>query len=214
MIFDSSKMTYFVKRLSIGKKNEKHSSRLCTYFLWTIKKEHGTTIIMTEASEASDDSNLSEFTLSIRSVVRFCNQKYQNLSTEGEKDKPKLPIEISAKVCHCVNEFKTRRQRAYDKFWGTVDDKFELKAIHVDKTTSPQDFRKNFHNPNLPCLIDFQEDEDSPFRYVNKHWRKAANTTTQKVGGKRLPILSAILRHEHLLWAATAEPARFRSRWW
>ena len=137
---------------------------------------------MTEASEASDDSNLSEFTLSIRSAVRFCNQKYQNLSTEGEKDKPKLPIEISSKVCHCVNEIKTRRQRAYDKFWGAVDDTFEMKAIHVDKTTSPQDFRKNFHNPNLPCLIDFQEDENSPFRYVNKHWRTAnTTTTTQKV---------------------------------
>ena len=52
----------------------------------------------------------------------------------------------------------------------------------MDKTTSPQDFRKNFHNPNLPCLIDFQEDENSPFRYVNKHWRTAnTTTTTQKV---------------------------------
>mmetsp|Transcript_97193 Transcript_97193/g.280481 ORF Transcript_97193/g.280481 Transcript_97193/m.280481 type:complete len:456 (-) Transcript_97193:1371-2738(-) len=110
-----------------------------------------------------DDADLSEHTLSMRQAARYCVECLTAISWSP--------------AWKCGNiDFQERqdcRRQAYENFWSKSDPK--TPELCHSEIPSAQDFRKEFHELNLPCLITF-DDSDGYFRFITTEWRRSTGT--------------------------------------
>jgi hypothetical protein len=128
----------------------------------------------TSLPQVTDDHDLPDHTLSMRSAARHCLELFQKLPDV-------MPALDVAEKNETEQGMLLERQQAYEEFWSRESPTMEI--VDASEFSSPRDFRKGFHDRNLPCLINGLE---SYFERANKAWRGPHNTINREWFAKNL----------------------------
>jgi hypothetical protein len=176
--------------------------------------------------ETEDGDELPTHTQSMRQALRYCLSRLTPLpSAPG----PGAQIATTSSAdCNNGADFSAKnlsRRKAYEELWAAVVDASAsistIKEIRYSDIPSPADFRRRFHDLNVPCLISFQSDDHSSpndtrsnrwFSTVDRQWRLMGSDDNESTDNTQPQEVQAINRNwfVNTLGAETPVPVRFQ----
>ncbi len=125
------------------------------------------------SSEVEDEVELPEHNQSMRRAARYCLDLLSSLP---------LSLFLDSSIDDSLRAH--RRQEAYENFWRVSPTATEsvFPQIRYSELSSPVDFRRQFHDLNLPCLIDFDSSKCDQrwFSIVDRQWRLQRTDDNQR----------------------------------
>lgn len=150
----------------------------------------------------AEDEELPEHTQSMRQAARYCLSGLQRVWLFPGSASPLGTTTTSRNVVddNCDDSSSTIalcRHEAYTKFWATDAESStatydpgigvstatntahkKIPEIQYSDLSSPTDFRRRFHDTNLPCLVTFENHQEW-FGTVNSLWRRLGSERPQ-----------------------------------
>lgn len=160
-------------------------------------------------AEQQEDEFLSEHTKSMRAAMAYCNQLVQDYAaTRKDGDLPSLPtININEDVAKSALTLGEQRHQALTEFW---ENHSTVPVIDVSDSECPSalEFRRKFHNGNIPCLLRGLDCTTS-FSSVYSKWRLDASNSTGADSGSTTCINRTWFRN--IVGSSTKVPVRYQA---
>jgi len=144
--------------------------------------EHQSAPKITEPGSTNDNDALPVHTRSMRQAAQYCLSTLASISPTGMAS-------FCQKVTSHQDPWRThQRLEAYDAFWGPLPANLSasteppvIPKVHYSEI-SPEEFRRRFHDLNLPCLVDLEDVSHTDdagsiwFSGVNRLWRQPSES--------------------------------------